>query len=91
MIVGGEADSDGDNIVSHRATSAEAAQGYVEVLSTGGSYIYGVKVVQVSMIQEKQLYSTKFLRLEEGRCFNQRIKGRAEDQIQQGGFDIYFI
>lgn len=60
LTVGGEADADGDNIVSHRATSAEAAQGYVEVVSTGSSYIYGVKVVQVSMIQEKQLYSTNF-------------------------------
>lgn len=45
----------------HRATSAEAAQGYVEVVSTGGnSYLYGLKVVHVSMIQEKELYSTNF-------------------------------
>jgi pectin methylesterase-like acyl-CoA thioesterase len=45
----------------HRATAAEAAQGYVEVVSTGNnSYIYGVKVVQVSMIQEKLLYSADF-------------------------------
>lgn len=60
LTVGGEADADGDNVVSHRATSAEAAQGYVEVVATGGCYIYGVKVVHVSMIQEKQLYSTNF-------------------------------
>ncbi len=49
-----------DNVTSHRATSAEAAQGYVEIVSTGGSYIYGVKVVHVSLIQEKPLYSTDF-------------------------------
>ena len=39
-----------ENEETHRATSAEAAQGYVEVVSTGGSYIYKVEVVQVSMI-----------------------------------------
>ena len=60
LTVGGESDTDGDNVVTHRASSAEAAQGYVEVLATGGCYIYGVKVVHVSMIQEKQLYSTNF-------------------------------
>ncbi len=49
-----------ENEETHRATSAEAAQGYVEVVSTGGSYIYKVEVVQVSMIQEKQLYATDF-------------------------------
>ncbi len=49
-----------EDITSHRATSAEAAQGYVEIISTGGSYIYGVKVIHVSLIQEKMLYSTNF-------------------------------
>lgn len=49
-----------EDITAHRATSAEAAQGYVEIVSTGGSYIYGVKVVHVSLIQEKLLYSTDF-------------------------------
>lgn len=44
----------------HRATSSEAAQGYVEIKSTGGSYLFGIKVVHVSLIQEKALYSTDF-------------------------------
>ena len=46
---------------AHRATAAEVAKGYVEIVSTGGNcYIYSVKVVHVSMIQEKMLYSTDF-------------------------------
>lgn len=46
---------------SHRATAAEVAKGYVEVTATeGNNYIYGVKVVQVSALQEKALYSTDF-------------------------------
>lgn len=44
----------------HKATSAEVAQGYVEVIATGGCYLYQVKVVHVSSIQEKALYSTDF-------------------------------
>jgi pectin methylesterase-like acyl-CoA thioesterase len=45
----------------HRATAAEAAQGYVEVVSTSNNcYINGVKVVQVSMVQDKLLYSADF-------------------------------
>ena len=49
-----------EDVTAHRATAAEAAQGYVEIISTGSSYIYGVKVVHVSLIQEKALYSTDF-------------------------------
>lgn len=56
--VGGEA-ADADEF-SHKATTAEAAQGYVEVVATGGCYLYSVKVVFVSSIQEKCLYSTDF-------------------------------
>ncbi|MGN1375091.1 MAG: pectinesterase family protein [Prevotella sp.] len=37
-----------ENEETHKATSAEAAQGYVEVISTGSSYIYKVEVVHVS-------------------------------------------
>ncbi len=48
------------NEESHKATSAEVEQGYVEVVSTGGSYLYGVQVVFVSSIQQKCLYSTDF-------------------------------
>ena len=44
----------------HKATSAEAAQGYVEVIATGGCYLFNVKVVQKSAIQEKALYTTDF-------------------------------
>ena len=48
------------NEASHKATSAEVEQGYVEVVSTGGSYLYGIQVVFVSSIQQKCLYSTDF-------------------------------
>lgn len=44
----------------YKATSADAAQGYVEVVATESGYLYGVKVVHVSMIQEKPIYSTRF-------------------------------
>lgn len=60
FTVGGDTDSDGDNIVAHKATAAEAAAGYVEVISTGDSYLYNLKVVHVSAFQEKCLYSTDF-------------------------------
>lgn len=33
------------DITDHKASSAEVAQGYVEVIATGGSYLYQVKVV----------------------------------------------
>ena len=48
------------DVTDHKATSAEVAQGYVEVIATGGCYLYQVKVVHVSSIQEKALYSTDF-------------------------------
>lgn len=48
------------DITDHKATSAEVAQGYVEVIATATSYHYQIKVVQVSAIQEKALYSTNF-------------------------------
>ncbi len=44
----------------HKATTAEVAQGYVEVVATATSYIYSVQVVQAGSIQEKKLYSTDF-------------------------------
>ena len=49
-----------ENEETHKATSAEATQGYVEVISTGTSYIYKVEVVHVSSIQEKSIYKTDF-------------------------------
>ena len=48
------------DVTDHKATSAEVAQGYVEVIATATSYLYQIKVVQVSAIQEKALYSTDF-------------------------------
>ena len=48
------------DVTNHKATSAEVALGYVEVIATGGCYLYQVKVVHVSSIQEKALYSTDF-------------------------------
>ena len=48
------------DVTEHKATSAEVAQGYVEVIATATSYLYQIKVVQVSAIQEKALYSTDF-------------------------------
>ena len=49
-----------EDATDHKATTSEVAKGYVEVVSTGGCYLYNVKVVQVSAIQEKALYSTDF-------------------------------
>ena len=49
-----------EDATDHKATTAEVAKGYVEVVATGGCYLYNVKVVQVSAIQEKALYSTDF-------------------------------
>lgn len=56
-IGGTAADADA---VDHKALTSEVAQGYVEVVATGDSYLYSIQVVQKSMIQEKQLYSTDF-------------------------------
>lgn len=49
-----------EDATDHKATTAEVAKGYVEVVATGGCYLYNVKVVQVSAIQEKPLYTTDF-------------------------------
>ena len=56
--VGGVAAS--ADVTEHKATTAEAAQGYVEIVGTGSSYLYQIKVVQAGAIQEKRLYSTSF-------------------------------
>ena len=56
--IGGEAVT--ADATDHKATSAEATKGYVEVVATGGCYLFNVKVVQVSAIQEKALYTTDF-------------------------------
>ena len=48
------------DVTEHKATTAEVAQGYVEIISTAASYLYNIKVVHVSAIQEKALYTTDF-------------------------------
>ena len=58
LTVGGKAAT--EDVTEYNATSAEVAKGYVEVVATGGCYLYQVKVVHVSAIQEKALYTTNF-------------------------------
>jgi hypothetical protein len=43
--VGGE-DATGQNTFTHTATTAEASQGYVEIIATGGAYLYSIQVEQ---------------------------------------------
>lgn len=56
-IGGIAADTD---VTEHKATASEVVQGYVEIVSTGSSYLYCIKTEFISPIQEKQLYSTDF-------------------------------
>lgn len=58
LTVGGKAAT--EDVTKYKATSAEVAKGYVEVVATGDCYLYQVKVVHVSAIQEKALYTTDF-------------------------------
>ena len=58
LTVGGKAAT--EDVTEYNATSAEVAKGYVEVVATGGCYLYQVKVIHVSAIQEKALYTTDF-------------------------------
>ena len=58
LTVGGKAAT--EDVTEYNATSAEVAKGYVEVVATGQSYLYQIKVVHVSAIQEKVLYTTDF-------------------------------
>ena len=51
------------DVTEHKATTAEVAQGYVEIIGTATSYLYNIKVVHVSAIQEKALYTTDFTNL----------------------------
>lgn len=48
------------DVTEHKATTAEVAQGYVEIIGTAASYLYSIKVVHVSAIQEKVIYTTDF-------------------------------
>ena len=58
LTVGGKAAT--EDVTEYNATSAEVAKGYVEVVATGNCYLYQIKVVHVSAIQEKALYTTDF-------------------------------
>lgn len=58
LTVGGKAAT--EDVTEYNATSAEVAKGYVEVVATGQNFLYQVKVVHVSAIQEKALYTTDF-------------------------------
>ena len=58
LTVGGKAAT--ADVTEYKATSAEVAKGYVEVVATAQSYLYQIKVVHVSAIQEKALYTTDF-------------------------------
>lgn len=58
LTVGGKAAT--EDVTEYNATSAEVTKGYVEVVATGQSYLYQIKVVHVSAIQEKALYTTDF-------------------------------
>ena len=58
LTVGGKVAT--EDVTEYNATSAEVAKGYVEVVATGQSYLYQIKVVHVSAIQEKALYTTDF-------------------------------
>lgn len=56
-VDGTAADAD---TVRHKATTQEVASGYVEVVGTGGSYLYKIQVTHVSPLQEKVIYETDF-------------------------------
>ena len=62
--VGGE-DATGQNTFTHTATSAEATQGYVEIIATATAYLYSIQVVQKApstepVLVEKSIYKTDF-------------------------------
>lgn len=57
--VGGE-NATGQNEFVHTANASEKAQGYVEIIPTQTAYLYSIKVLQKSKLQEKPLYSTDF-------------------------------
>lgn len=63
------------DVTEHKATSTEATQGYVEVIATANSYLYQIKVVHTSAIQEKALYSTDFTNWEnvDGKTANNTV------------------
>lgn len=59
FTIGGE-EGDVTNVTEHKATSAEVAAGYVDIVATGSSYLYKITVTFVSDVQAKEIYSTSF-------------------------------
>lgn len=59
FTIGGEA-ADLVNPTEHKATTAEAEAGYVEIVATDGSYLWEISVTFVSEIQSREIYSTSF-------------------------------
>lgn len=59
FTIGGEA-ADLVNPTEHKATAAEAEAGYVEIVATGGCYLWEISVTFVSEIQSREIYSTSF-------------------------------
>lgn len=59
FTVGGVAAT--SDVTTYNVKSKDLEKGYVEVIATGGSYLYSVQVKFISNIQEKELYSTNFL------------------------------
>ena len=58
FTVGGVAAT--SDVTTYNVKSKDLEKGYVEVIATGGSYLYSVQVKFISNIQEKELYSTNF-------------------------------
>ena len=59
FTINGEA-GDTQNVTEHKATTAEAANGYLEILGGSNCYLYKITVTFVSAVQSKELYSTDF-------------------------------
>ena len=59
FTIGGEA-ADLVNPTEHKATVAEVEAGYVEIVTTAGSYLWEISVTFVSEIQSREIYSTSF-------------------------------
>lgn len=71
--IGGTAATDESQF--HKATYAEAQQGYVEIEATdNNNYIVSITVTQVSSVQEKNLYDTDFTEWEELTDYNSVYK-----------------
>ena len=88
LTVGGKAAT--EDVTEYNATSAEVAKGYVEVVATGGCYLYQVKVVHVSAIQEKALYTTDFTEWKkvDGKTANNTLYSKEAFTMTLNGVEI---